>query len=43
MKLLFDQNITYRILKKLPVAYEDSRHLKTEGLMYGCFEFSRIQ
>ena len=33
MKLLFDQNISYRILKKLPVAFEESRHLKTEGLM----------
>ncbi len=33
MKLLFDQNISYRILKKLPVVYADSRHVTTEGLM----------
>jgi len=33
MKLLFDQNISFRILKKLSEAYSDSSHVKTEGLM----------
>jgi predicted nuclease of predicted toxin-antitoxin system len=33
MKLLFDQNISYRILKKLPVVYSDSSHVTSEGLM----------
>ena len=33
MKLLFDQNISYRILKKLPKAYSGSSHVKTEGLL----------
>ena len=33
MKLLFDHNISYRILKKLPVGYAESRHVKTGGLM----------
>lgn len=32
MKLLFDQNISYRILKKLSEAYLGSSHVKTEGL-----------
>ena len=33
MKLLFDQNISFRILKKLPEAFPGSSHVKTEGLM----------
>ena len=33
MKLLFDQNISYRILKKLPKEFEGSSHVKSEGLM----------
>lgn len=33
MKLLFDQNISFRILKKLPEAYSGSSHVKSEGLM----------
>jgi len=33
MKLLFDQNISYRILKKLPETYSGSSHVKTEDLM----------
>jgi predicted nuclease of predicted toxin-antitoxin system len=33
MKLLFDQNISFRILKKLTEAYSGSSHVKTEGLM----------
>ena len=33
MKLLFDQNISYRILKKLPDVYSGSSHVKSEGLM----------
>ena len=33
MKLLFDQNISYRILKKLPVIYECSSHVIREGLI----------
>jgi len=33
MKLLFDQNISFRILKKLSEAYSGSSHIKTEGLM----------
>lgn len=33
MKLLFDQNISFRILKKLSEAYSGSSHVKTEGLM----------
>lgn len=33
MKLLFDQNISYRILKKLPEELEGSSHVKNEGLM----------
>ncbi|NEW81990.1 MAG: hypothetical protein GZ094_06460 [Mariniphaga sp.] len=32
MKLLFDQNISYRILKKISEAYSDSSHVKLEGL-----------
>ena len=33
MKLLFDQNISYRILKKIPDVYSGSSHVKFEGLM----------
>jgi predicted nuclease of predicted toxin-antitoxin system len=33
MKLLFDQNISFRILKKLSDAFPDSSHVKTEGLI----------
>ena len=33
MKLLFDQNISQRILKKLPETYSGSSHVKTEGLL----------
>jgi predicted nuclease of predicted toxin-antitoxin system len=33
MKLLFDQNISLRILKKLPEIFYGSSHVKTEGLM----------
>ena len=33
MKLLFDQNISFRILKKLTEAFSGLSHVKTEGLM----------
>jgi predicted nuclease of predicted toxin-antitoxin system len=33
MKLLFDQNISYRILKRLPEAYSGSSHVKKAGLI----------
>lgn len=33
MKLLFDQNISYRILKRLSEAYSSSSHVKKEGLI----------
>lgn len=33
MKLLFDQNISYRILKDLPETYSGSSHIITEGLI----------
>jgi predicted nuclease of predicted toxin-antitoxin system len=33
MKLLFDQNISFRILKKLSDSFPDSSHVKTEGLI----------
>lgn len=33
MKLLFDQNISFRILKKLSVTFPESSHVKTEGLI----------
>jgi predicted nuclease of predicted toxin-antitoxin system len=32
MKLLFDQNISFRILKKLGETYSGSSHVKIEGL-----------
>lgn len=33
IKFLFDQNISYRILKKLPEQFKDSSHVKPEGLI----------
>lgn len=33
MKLLFDQNVSYRILKKLSVSYDGSSHVKIERLI----------
>jgi predicted nuclease of predicted toxin-antitoxin system len=33
MKLLFDQNISYRIMKVLPEAFTGSSHVKQEGLI----------
>jgi predicted nuclease of predicted toxin-antitoxin system len=33
MKYLFDQNISFRILKLLPETYADSSHVKKEGLI----------
>jgi len=33
MKLLFDQNISFRILVKLSDSFYDSRHVKTEDLI----------
>ena len=33
MKLLFDQNISFRILKKLSDSFFDSSHVKPEGLI----------
>ncbi|MDP2114926.1 MAG: DUF5615 family PIN-like protein, partial [Bacteroidota bacterium] len=33
MKLLFDQNISYRILKNLPEIYSGSSHIIAEGLI----------
>ncbi len=32
MKLLFDQNISFRILKKLPEGFKDSKHVSEVGL-----------
>jgi predicted nuclease of predicted toxin-antitoxin system len=32
MKLLYDQNISFWILNKLPDSFFDSSHVKTEGL-----------
>lgn len=32
MKCLFDQNISYRILRSLPDKFADSTHVKTAGL-----------
>jgi len=46
MRLLFDQNISFRILKKLPEIYEGSSHVKTEGLLdssdFEIWEYARI-
>lgn len=33
MKFLFDQNISYRILRQLPEKLKDSTHIKTENLI----------
>lgn len=33
MKLLFDQNISYRILKRISDIYSGSSHVKKEGLI----------
>jgi predicted nuclease of predicted toxin-antitoxin system len=33
MKLLFDQNISHRILQFLPEEFDGSSHVKTEGLI----------
>ena len=33
MKLLFDQNISFRILRYLPQSFNDSSHIKLEGLI----------
>jgi predicted nuclease of predicted toxin-antitoxin system len=33
MKFLFDQNISFRILKLLPERFADSSHVKKEGLI----------
>jgi predicted nuclease of predicted toxin-antitoxin system len=33
MKYLFDQNISFRILKLLPKEYSNSSHVKKEGLI----------
>ena len=33
MKLLFDQNISFRILKKLSLIFEQSNHISNFGLM----------
>jgi predicted nuclease of predicted toxin-antitoxin system len=45
MKLLFDQNISFRILNRLPDSFSGSSHVKTEGLMnvsdIGIWEYAR--
>lgn len=33
MKFLFDQNISFRILKQLPTQFRDSSHVKSENLI----------
>ena len=33
MKLLFDQNISYKILKKIPDSFKNSSHIKYENLI----------
>ena len=33
MKFLFDQNISYRILKLLPKPFKNSIHIKTEAIV----------
>ena len=33
MKLLFDQNISFRIEKKLPAIFSESKHISSVGLM----------
>ena len=45
MKLLFDQNISYRILRLLPEEFSDSAHIKSEGLInssdFDIWEFAK--
>lgn len=47
MKLLFDQNISFRILKKLPEIFQGSSHVNSEGLMnssdFEIWEYARTQ
>lgn len=47
MKFLFDQNISFRILKKLPLVFQSSSHVKTEGLMnssdYEIWEYAKAK
>lgn len=46
MRLLFDQNISFRILKKLPEVFDGSSHVKTEGLInssdFEIWEYARL-
>lgn len=46
MRLLFDQNISFRILKKLPEVFQGSSHVKSEGLMnstdFEIWEYARL-
>jgi predicted nuclease of predicted toxin-antitoxin system len=46
MKFLFDQNISFRILKSLPLVFCDSSHVKKEGLINSpdreIWEFAKI-
>lgn len=46
MKLLFDQNISSQILKKISEAYSDSSHVKIEGLInasdYEIWEYAKL-
>jgi predicted nuclease of predicted toxin-antitoxin system len=46
MKLLFDQNISYRITKHLPYLFQNSSHVKTEGLInasdYQIWKYARL-
>jgi predicted nuclease of predicted toxin-antitoxin system len=46
MKLLFDQNISYRILKNLPEIYSGSSHIKAEGLInapdFAIWEYAKL-
>jgi len=44
MKFLFDQNISHRILKRIPEKYIDSSTVKImNDNNYGCFEIFRLQ
>lgn len=46
MKLLFDQNISYRILRQLPEKYKGSTSVKSEGLINASdrqiYDFARL-
>ena len=46
MKLLFDQNISFRILKKLPEIFQGSSHVIAEGFMnspdFEIWEFAKL-